>query len=76
MLTSLEHFSLKALKSKKQTERRWIVMNPTLVLELVLIQTLLTVKNDHERSRSRPTLAKKADPVPKKKCAYQIAIDL
>ena len=35
-------------------------MNPTLVLELVLIQTSMIVKNDYERSRSRSKLAKEA----------------
>ena len=35
-------------------------MNPTAVLELVLIQTRMVVKNDYGRSRSRPTVAKEA----------------
>ena len=36
------------------------MMIRTLVLELVLIQTLMIVKNGYERFSSRPTLAKEA----------------
>ena len=35
-------------------------MNQTLVLELVLIQTLMVVTNDSERSRSKPIHANKS----------------
>ena len=51
-------------------------MNSTLVLELVLIQTPMIVKNHYERSRSRPTLSKEARSKDNTKHAYQIKINV
>ena len=45
-----------------------------IILELVLIEALMIVKNDHERSRLRPTLAKEAGR--KGKTNAQIKINL
>ena len=47
-------------------------MNATLVLGTVLIQTPMTVKNDYERSRSRPTLAREAGSKEKNKCRTKL----
>ena len=51
-------------------------MNPILAVELVLIPTQITVKNDYEKSRSIPTLAKKAWSMDINYCACQLKINL
>ena len=52
-------------------------MNPTLFLEMISSDSdTMKVKNDYERSRSRPTLVKESGSEHKNKCAYQIKINL